>query len=312
MDRLNYQHLFYFWNVAREGSITRACEKLGLAQPTISGQLAVFEEAIGAKLFRKEGRGLALTETGRTVFHYAEEIFTVGRELTNTLKGRAGGRRLSLNVGLVNALPKLVVYRLIEPALRLPEPALVTCHEDKLDRLLAELTLHGFDLVLSDSPATSTTGARVYNHLIGESSVAAFGTPALAERYGTDFPRSLDGAPLLLQTTNVELRRSLDQWLDSAGLSPRVTAEIEDSALLKTFAAAGAGLFFAPVSTREQIESQYGARMVGIVEGMRERFYAVTMQRKVQHPAVMEILESAKVWLDRSPSPRASDFQRGR
>ncbi len=297
MDRLNYQHLFYFWNVAREGSITRACAKLRLAQPTISGQLAVFEETIGAKLLRKEGRGLALTETGRTVFHYAEEIFSLGRELTNTLQGRARGRRLPLSVGLVNSLPKLVVYRLIEPAMHMAEPALVTCHEDKLERLLAELALHGFDLVLSDSPATSTTAARVYNHLIGESSVAAFGTPQLAERFSADFPRSLDGAPLLLQTANVELRRTLDLWLDTAGLNPKVTAEIEDSALLKTFAAAGAGLFFAPLSTREQIESQYGAHMVGIVEGVRERFYAITMQRKVQHPAVAAILEAAKGWL---------------
>lgn len=297
MERLNYQHLFYFWNVAREGSITRACAKLRLAQPTISGQLAIFEDAIGEKLFRKEGRKLVLTGTGRTVFHYAEEIFSLGRELTQTLKGRAGGRRLRLNVGLVNSLPKLVVYRLIEPALRLPEPALVTCQEDKLDRLLAELTLHGFDLVLSDSPATSAAGMRLYNHLIGESSVAAFGTPELAERYGADFPRSLDGAPLLLQTANTELRRTLDQWLHTAGLSPKVTAEIEDSALLKTFAAAGAGLFFAPVSAREQIENQYRVRMAGLVEGMRERFFAITMQRKVQHPAVMTILEGAKSWL---------------
>ncbi|HET6374786.1 MAG TPA: LysR family transcriptional regulator, partial [Methylocella sp.] len=292
MERLNYQHLFYFWNVAREGSITRACAKLRLAQPTISGQLAIFEDAIGEKLFRKEGRKLVLTGTGRTVFHYAEEIFALGRELTQTLKGREGGRRPWLNVGLVNSLPKLVVYRLIEPALRMPEPALVTCHEDKLDRLLAELTLHGFDLVLSDSPATSAAGVRIYNHLIGESSVAAFGTPELAERYGADFPRSLDGAPLLLQTANTELRRTLDQWLHTAGLSPKMTAEIEDSALLKTFGAAGAGLFFAPLSAREQIENQYRVRMVGLVEGMRERFFAITMQRKVQHPAVMAILES--------------------
>lgn len=297
MERLNYQHLFYFWNVAREGSITRACAKLRLAQPTISGQLAIFEDAIGEKLFRKEGRKLVLTGTGRTVFHYAEEIFALGRELTQTLKGREGGRRLRLNVGLVNSLPKLVVYRLIEPALRMPEPALVTCQEDKLDRLLAELTLHGFDLVLSDSPATSAAGMRIYNHLIGESSVAAFGTPELAERYRANFPRSLDGAPLLLQTANTELRRTLDQWLHTAGVSPKVTAEIEDSALLKTFAAAGAGLFFAPVSAREQIENQYRVRMAGLVEGMRERFFAITMQRKVQHPAVMTILESAKSWL---------------
>jgi LysR family transcriptional regulator, transcriptional activator of nhaA len=297
MQRLNYQHLFYFWNVAREGSVTRASEKLRLAQPTISGQLAIFESAIGAQLFRKEGRGLALTETGRTVFNYAEEIFSLGRELTNSLKGHVGARGLKLNVGVVSALPKLFVYRLIEPALEMGAGAQVTCYEDKKDRLLAELALHSVDLVLSDAPATSAAGARVYSQLIGESRAAIFGAPAIAARYREDFPRSLKGAPILLQTTNTELRRAVDEWFDRNRIRPQIRAEIEDSALLKTFGAAGAGLFVAPLAVRAHVESQYGVEMIGELAGVSERFYAITMRRKVDHPAITKILESARNWL---------------
>lgn len=297
MERLNYQHLFYFWSVAREGSITRACEKLRLAQPTISGQLAVFESAIGEKLFRKEGRRLALTEKGRIVFNYAEEIFALGNELTNTLKGRAGARGMRLSVGLVNALPKLIVYRLVEPALRMPEMVQVSCHEDKTDALLASLALHGVDLVLSDSPITSTMGDRVFSHFLGECGVALFAAPELAAKYRADFPRSLDRAPWLMPSGSNALRRSLDQWCDAKGIYPQIKAEIEDSALLKTFGRAGVGLFVEPVAVRAQIEETYGVEHIGPIDGVTERFYAITAQSKIKHPAIITILESARNWL---------------
>jgi LysR family transcriptional activator of nhaA len=293
MERLNYQHLYYFWAVAKEGSVSRACEKLHLAQPTISGQLAVFEQAVGEKLLVRDGRKLALTDTGRAVFRYAEEIFALGRELTNTLKGRPGGRGLRLSVGVADALPKLIAYRLIEPAMHLPDPVQILCHEDKAERLLAEIALHGIDLVLSDVPATPTSGSHVFNHLLGECEVAVFGTPELAARYRADFPHSLNGAPLLLPTASTALRRSLDQWLDAEGLCPNVQAEIEDSALLKTFGAAGVGLFVAPTVVAAEIRHQYGAEPVGPIETVRERFYAITAQRRLKHPAVTAILENA-------------------
>jgi LysR family transcriptional activator of nhaA len=294
MDRLNYQHLFYFWNVAREGSVTRASEKLRLAQPTISGQLAVFEDAIGAQLFRKEGRKLALTEKGRTVFNYADEIFALGRELTNTLKGRAGVFGARLSVGIADALPKLLVYRLIEPALLGEERAQVICHEDKLERLLAELYLHGVDLVLADAPATATAAGKVYNHLLGECGVAVFGAPALAAKYAQDFPRSLEGAPLLFPTPATALRRSLDLWFENRRIFPNIRAEIEDSALMKTFAAAGVGLFVAPVAVTDEIEKRYDVVKIGDLQGVTESFYAITIRRKVDHPAIDAILKSAK------------------
>jgi len=299
MDRLNYQHLFYFWNVAREGGVTRACQKLGLAQPTISGQLAVFESAVGAPLFRKEGRGLVLTETGRTVFNYAEEIFTLGRELTHTLKSGAGSRGQRLTVGVVNSLPKLVVYRIVEPALRDTAAAQINCYEDKQERLLAELTLHGVDLVITDTPVSIAQGARVYNHLIGESTIAAFAKRGLAEHYVEDFPWSLRHAPLMLQTPNTSLRRTLDKWFDEQGLTPRIVAEVEDSALLKTFASEGSGVVFAPVILKKEIQRLYGLEPIGEIHDVRENFYAVTMQRKVEHKLVTTILKQARSWLSK-------------
>lgn len=293
MERINYQHLFYFWSVAREESITRACEKLHLAQPTISGQLAVFEQTIGEKLFYKNGRRMVLTDTGRLVFHYADEIFSLGRELTSTLKGRPTGRALRLTVGVADALPKLVAYRLIEPVFRLPEPVQILCYEDKAERLLAEISLQGIDLVLSDVPLTPASGAKAFNHLLGECAVAVFGTPELAAVYGPDFPRSLSGAPFLLPTGNTALRRSLDQWFDAEGISPKIQAEIEDSALLKTFGSGGAGLFVAPTAVESEIQRQYDVEVIGRIKAVRERFYAITVRRKLKHPAVTAILDNA-------------------
>ncbi|QPK63780.1 transcriptional activator NhaR [Methylomonas sp. LL1] len=294
MERVNYQHLYYFWMVAKHGSISAACEMLHLAQPTISGQLTVFEQAVGAKLWRKEGRRLVLTETGRAVFHYADEIFALGREMTHMLKGRGTGRGPRLNIGVSDAMPKLIAYRLIAPLLRLSEPSQINCTEDKTERLLNEISLHSIDMVLSDVPATPASGARVFNHFLGESAVAVFAAPALAERYRRNYPRCLNGAPFLLPTTNTALRRSLDQWFDSQELSPVIQAEVEDSALLKTFGAAGAGLFFSPRAVASEIQRQYGTEMLGLADGVVERFYAITAQRRLKHPLVAAILQHAQ------------------
>jgi LysR family transcriptional activator of nhaA len=294
MERINYQHLYYFWTVAKQGSISKACEKLHLAQPTISGQLAVFEQNVGCQLLRKEGRKLALTDTGRTVYNYAEEIFTLGRELTQTLKGQGSERGLRLHIGITDALPKLITYRLIEPLLRQPDAGQIHCYEDKTDRLLSEIALHTIDLVLADIPATPASGARVFNHLLGESRVGVFAAPQLAARYSQNFPRSLNGAPFLLPTSNTALRRSLNHWFDSKELSPIIQAEVEDSALLKTFGGAGAGLFFSPLAVAKEINRQYGTILLGQADGVVERFYAITAQRKLKHPSVATMLTSAQ------------------
>ncbi|MGZ4980499.1 MAG: transcriptional activator NhaR [Methylobacter sp.] len=294
MERINYQHLYYFWIVAKHGNISAACEELHLAQPTVSAQLAVFEHNIGSKLLKKQGRKLVLSETGRAVFHYADEIFSLGRELTHFLKGRNTKRGMRLNLGISDALPKLLAYRLIEPLLRESENVQIQCWEDKTERLLNELALHSIDLVLSDVPATPAYGTRVFNHFLGESPVAIFAAPDLAKRYRSNFPRCLNGASFLLPTSNTALRRSLDLWFDSLEISPNIQAEIEDSALIKTFGMGGSGLFFSPIAVAGAIEQQYRVEMIGLAESVVERFYIVTAQRQLKHPSIHVILEQAQ------------------
>ncbi len=294
MQRINYQHLYYFWTVARQGSISAACEILHLAQPTISAQLAIFEEQIGSRLFERQGRRLVLTDTGRAVFHYAEEIFSLGQELTHTLKGLRTERGLRLNIGISDAMPKLLAYRLIEPLLRHSDPVQIQCWEDKTDRLLNDLALHRIDLVLSDVPATPASGTRIFNHFLGASPVAVFGAPALANHYREDFPRCLNGAPFLLPTTNTALRRSLDVWFDRMEISPSIQSEIEDSGLIKTFGMGGSGLFFSPSAVAQAIEQQYRVENLGLAEEVSERFYIVTAQRRLKHPLMHVILDHAQ------------------
>jgi LysR family transcriptional activator of nhaA len=294
MEWLNYHHLLYFWAVAREGSVTRASEQLGLAQPTVSGQLKALEDALGEKLFTRVGRRLVLTDVGRVVYRYAEEIFSLGRELLDTLKDRPTGRPVRFTVGVADVVPKLVAHRLLLPALSLPEPVHVICREDKPERLLAELGVHALDLVLSDAPVGPGAMVKAYSHLLGETGVAFFGTEPLAAAHRRHFPRSLDGAPLLLPTDNTSLRRSIDQWLDHEGIRPRVVGEFEDSALLTVFGEAGKGLFPAPAAIEADVRARHDVRLVGRVPGLKERFYAISAERRIKHPAVVAISESAR------------------
>jgi LysR family transcriptional activator of nhaA len=298
MEWLNYHHLLYFWVTAREGSVTRASEQLYLSQPTISAQIRALERSLGEKLFLKSGRHLVLSEIGRVVFRYAEEIFSLGRELTDTLKGRTQdrslGRPVRFHVGIADVVPKLVAYRLIEPALRLAEPVHIVCKEDKPERLLAELAVHEVDLVLADAPISPSVKVKAYNHLLGECGVTIFAPPKQAGSYRRKFPRSLDGAPFLLPTDNTSLRRSLDQWFDAQHLRPAVVGEFEDSALLPVFGQTGLGLFAAPSAIEVEIHAQYGVQVVGRIDTVRERFYAISVERKLKHPAVVAISETAR------------------
>ncbi|MCU0255286.1 MAG: transcriptional activator NhaR [Vicinamibacterales bacterium] len=297
MQWLNYHHLLYFWTVAREGSVVRAAEALSLTQPTISGQIRALEDALGEKLFERSGRRLVLTEVGRIAYRYAEEIFTLGRELLNTLDDRPTGRPLRLVVGVADVMPKLIVRRLIEPALRLPEGVQVICREDKSDRLLAGLSLHELDVVLADTPMTQGVSVRAFNHLLGESGVSILGAKALAQKYRRQFPASLDQAPMLLPTANTVVRRSLDQFFDTHGIRPRIVAELEDSALLKSFGEGGLGLFPMASVIDKDVCRQFGVQVVGQLEQVRERFYAISVEKKLKHPAVVAISEHARAQL---------------
>ncbi len=294
MEWLNYHHLLYFWTVAKEGTIAAACEKLMLAQPTISAQIRALEQALGEKLFRRRGRYLVLTETGRVVYQYADEIFSLGRELIDTLEGRPTGSPVRFNVGVADVLPKLVAHQLLKPALNLPEQVRLVCYESTQAELLAKLAIHELDLVLSDSPIGPEVQVRAFSHLLGECGVSIFGTKELVDSYRRRFPASLDGAPVLLPTSNTVLRRELEHWFDAEDIRPAVVGEFDDSALLKVFGQAGAGLFAAPDVIEKEIRRQYGVRVVGRVESVQERFYAISVERKVKHPAVIAIAHAAR------------------
>lgn len=294
MEWLNYHHLLYFWTVARTGGVSAASIELRLAQPTISGQLHVLEEHLGEKLFQRVGRRLELTEMGRVVYRYADEIFGLGRELMDAVRGRPTGRPLRLAIGVADVLPKLIAYRLIEPALRLPEAVRIVCREDKPERLFGDLAVHDLDLVLTDTPMSPTVKVKAYSHLLGECGVSIFAARALARSYRRGFPRSLDGAPCLLPTENTALRRSLDQWFAAQRIHPRVVSEFEDSALLQAFGERGVGLFPAPTAIEAEVKRQHDVALVGRLPQVKERFYVISVERRLTHPAVLAISDAAR------------------
>jgi LysR family transcriptional activator of nhaA len=294
MRHLNYSHLLYFWTVAREGSIARASEVLHLTPQTISGQLKLLEESIGEPLFHRVGRGLVLSETGRVVNQYADEIFALGAELTQRVKRRELGVPLALNVGIVNSIPKLIAYRILEPALALDDPVRIICEESDLDALLGNLAVHRLDLVLSDRPVPAGLNVRAYNHPLGSSGVSLFAHRRVARTYERRFPESLDAAPVLLPVETTALRRGLDDWFERQGVAPRVIAEFDDSALMKAFGGAASGIFPSPDAIEEEVQHMYHARKIGPVDGVSESFYAISPERKIKHPAVLKITEAAR------------------
>lgn len=294
MEWLNYHHLRYFWMVAREGSVTRASELLRVAQPTVSGQIRALEEALGDKLFAKSGRRLVLTESGRLVYRYAEQIFGLGQELLDAVAGGPAAPPPRLLVGVSDALPKLVAYRLLAPALATDPPTQVVCVEGKVDRLVADLAIHELDLVLADQPIGEAIRVKAYNHLLGESHLTFFAPKRLASRLRRRFPHSLDGAPFLMPTTNTAMRRGLDRYFGQLGVRPRIIAEFEDSALLKVFGEHGAGVFAAASVIEDEIRAHYGVQVLGRTDTFVERFYIISVERRITHPAVATISEAAR------------------
>lgn len=297
LNTLNYQHLHYFWVVAREGSIARATVVLHLTQPTISTQLKTLERSLGTPLFERRGRNLVLTDTGQLVFRYADEIFRTGRELTDALARGGGAMPTRLVVGISDSLPKLTTWRLLQPALAIVPRFRLTCRIDKTDRLVADLAAHALDVVLADAPVSPSSPVRTFSHLLGECGVTIFGADALARRHTRGFPRSLDGAPFVLQTENTALRRSLDAWCIAQGIRPHITCEVEDVALLQVFGQEGMGLFAAPTVVEAQIRKQYGVRVVGRLPDVREKFYAISVERKLMHPGVVALSNAARTRL---------------
>lgn len=294
MEWLNYHHLLYFWVVAKEGTIVRASETLRLAHPTISGQIHRLEEALGEKLFARRGRNLVLTEAGRLAFRYADEIFSLGREFVDTIKGRASGRPMRLVVGVADVLPPSLVRRFLEPAFRLGQDVQVICRADKsVEEFILELALHRVDVVIADGPAGSGTPVRAFSHKLGECGTSFFAAPKLASSR-RKFPRSLDGIPFLLPGAPSAVRRALEQWFNSQGVQPNIVAEFDDSALAKEFGKEGMGVFAAPTVIEREVRHDYRVRVVGRSAAVRQEFFAISVERKIKHPAVVAVCEAAR------------------
>jgi LysR family transcriptional regulator, transcriptional activator of nhaA len=299
MEWLNYHHLLYFWLVAREGSLARASSELHLSQSAISSQIRVLENSLGEKLFVKSGRRLMLSETGRMVYRYADEIFTLGKELQDTLKDRPMGRPLRVTIGVADVVPKLIARELIEPALRLPGPVRLICRDDKPDRLLAELALHELDVILMDAPASTHVKVKAFNHLLGECDIIFLAKPEIISRYKAKFPSSLNGAPVLLPSENTALRRTLDHWFEENDIRPQIVGEFEDNALLNVFGQMGMGLFPTPSIIADEVKRQHQVEVVGRLPDVLQRFYAVTVERRLVHPAAVAICHEARNILSR-------------
>lgn len=294
MDWLNYHHLLYFWTVVQEQSVSAAARKLRLRQPTVSAQIRALEQTLGRKLFAKQGRNLRLTEHGVIVARYAEQIFRTGRELVDVLNDRLPNLSVRLLIGVADAVPKHIAQKLIAPVFDLPEPHSVLCEEDTPERLLARLAVHELDLVISDVPIPPAVEVKAFTHLLGESAVALFGAARLRRRARSGSKVFLSETPLLLPTKDSALRRQMDQWIEEQELRPLIRGEFQDSALMKIFGHAGNGIFPAPLVIREELEEELGVVPLLTVNGVSERFYAISLSRQIRHPSILEICDQGR------------------
>lgn len=294
MEWLNYNHLFYFWKVVKEGGISKAAEKLRLAQSTVSAQINLLEDNLGEELFKKEGRNLTLTEAGQLVYRYTDEIFSLGQEMRETLRGKPSGKTLQFKVGITDSLPKLIAYQLLQPAFTLNEDIYLITKEDHLTDLLGDLAAHKIDLILSDAPLPASHAIKAYNHLLGHCGISFFGSAPLKPKHNKKFPHFLDGAPFLLPGKSNSLRKNLEQWFSEKKIYPNFVAEFDDTALLKVFAQTGKGFFAAPTVIEAAIRKQFEVLNFGNTEDISEKFYAISIERKIKHPAVLAICEAAR------------------
>ena len=295
MEWLNYHHLLYFWVVAKRGSITLASKELRLAHPTISGQIHRLEEVLGEKLFTRKGRNLVLTDSGRIAYRYADEIFSLGQEFQDTLKGRATGQKTRLVVGVSDVLAKSIVHRILEPAFQLKDKVRIICRRDRsVDAFMGELAVHSVDVVLSDAPAGPGTPVRTFSHPLGECGTSLFASARLARTCRRGFPRSLDGMPILLPGVDSTFRRALNAWFESRSIRPEIIAELDDLALAYEMGEAGLGVFAAPDVVADELRKRYAVQLVGRAKDIRQRFYAISVERKIKNPAVAAICQVAR------------------
>jgi LysR family transcriptional activator of nhaA len=294
MEWLNYHHLYYFWNVVRAGGVNQAAQELRVSAPAVSAQIRELQSSLGEPLFTRSGRKLVLTEIGRTVFDYAEDIFALGRELLDTVKNRPTGRPIRVDIGVADVLPKMIAQWLIQPALQLREPVRITCREATSDQLIARLATLELDVVLSDSPADPSVRVRAYNHPLGDCGISFVAVAPISSKVKSRFPKCLDGAPMLLPTDNTGFRRNLDYWFEANRLYPQIVGEFEDYAMLRAFGQAGRAVFPVPTVFEKELRERDGVHRIGTTDEVRTYFYAISAERKLKHPAVVAICESAR------------------
>lgn len=307
----NYKQLYYFRQVANSGGITRAAEHLHLTPQTISGQVSELERSLGSKLFRRSGRRLELTEAGKLALAHADEIFQLGKELEGLLRGDQDSGDLVLRVGVADVVPKSIAYRLLAPALELQESVRLICHEDKLERLFAELAIHKLDLVIADRALPSDLGVKGYSHALGQCAIDFHATPALAARYRDGFPQSLQGAPLLIPSSGAALRGPLLRWLDAQQIQPRIVGEFDDAALMKAFGQAGAGVFPVPAAISDEVQNQYHVDKIGSTDKVIVKYFAISVERRLTHPAVVAVCQAAQRAMFVGAGARQNYIQRG-
>ena len=295
MEWLNYHHLQYFWMVAKHGSITRAAKELRLAHPTISGQIHRLEQVLGEKLFARSGRNLVLTDSGRIAFRYADEIFSLGQEFQDTLKGRSTGQPLRVVVGVSDVIAKSMVHRMLEPAFHLQDKVRIICREARsANTFMGELAVHAIDVVLADAPAGPGTPVRTFSHPLGDCGTSFFAAPALARSCRKGFPSSLDRVPVLLPNGDSTFRRALDEWFLVHDIRPQVVAELDDLALASVLGEQGLGVLAAPDVIEKELRRRYALQLVGRAKDIRQRFYAISVERKIKNAAVAAICEVAR------------------
>lgn len=311
MEWLNYHHLLYFYTVAREGSVGRAAAQLFLTQPTLSTQIKVLEKSLGEALFKREGRRLQLTETGRVAFRYAEEIFGLGQELRETLKGRPATAKAELRVGVTDVVPKSVAHALLEPVLKRFPDLKFYCRESGIDDLVAAMATHNLDVILSDTPLREGTPLKAFSHMLGETDMTFMASPEISRRLRKPFPQSLRGEAMLLPGKHSAIRRALDAWFESLDLRPTVRGEFDDTALLKVFGVAGHGVIVVPSLVAGDVRENHGLEAIARVGELRASFFAISPERRVKHTAVQCLLESARPAFARAVSTRAKSKKPG-
>lgn len=295
-DRLNFHHLYAFWMIAQTGSITAAAKRMHVTHSTLSVQLATLEDRLGGPLFERRGRGLVITPLGDEINTRAGEIFRLGNELVELTAGAVTGR-LSLRVGVVATLPKTVACRLLEPALFGGIHSLDLQH-GAFDLLLEGLAAGRLHVVLADQAPPQGSALRLHAHPLGEAELLVFGTESVVGSLDGKFPASLHGAPMLLPRPGSLLRRQIDAWLGERSIRVAVVGEIDDAGTLRAFGLRGHGLFPVRAALASEVADVAGARRLGRMEGLTERYVAITRERTVRHPALVKVIERARARFD--------------